>query len=96
MPGNKTFAAKYFNDAGGNYIFNDLDKDQSVPLSFEEVYAKSKQAEYWVNLSNYQYKNELLAMNPSYSKMDIFKKGKLYNIAKRQKAKPTTTLKVGL
>lgn len=96
LPGNKTFAAKYFNDAGGNYIFNDLDKDQSVPLSFEEVYAKSKQAKYWVNLSNYQYKKELLAINPSYSKMDIFKKGKLYNIAKRQKGKANDYFESGV
>ena len=32
-------------------------------MSFEEVFAKSEKAEYWVNIGNHQTKKELLQIN---------------------------------
>lgn len=85
LPGGNSFVAKLINDAGGNYILKDNKETTSVPLSFEEVFIKSKQANFWINISPHQNKKELLTMNPNYTKMDVFNSGKLYMINNREK-----------
>lgn len=83
IPGNSTFVAQYYKDAGSRYVFSDLNSNKAEPLSFEEVYAKAEPAQYWVNLSNHSAKKELLMVNPAYAKMKVFNNGQLYGFAKR-------------
>lgn len=85
LPGGNSFVAKLINDAGGNYILKDNKESTSVPLSFEEVFIKSKQANFWINISPHKNKKELLTLNPNYAKMDVFNSGKLYMINNREK-----------
>lgn len=85
LPGGNSFVAKLINDAGGNYILKDNKESTSVPLSFEEVFIKSKQADFWINISPHKNKKELLTMNANYSKMDVFNSGELYMINNREK-----------
>lgn len=85
LPGGNSFVAKLINDAGGNYILKDNKESTSVPLSFEEVFIKSKQSNFWINISPHKNKKELLTMNLNYSKMDVFNSGKLYMINNREK-----------
>ena len=85
LPGGHSLVAKMIKDAGGNYLLKDNSESSSVPLSFEEVFIKSKKANYWINISPHRNKKELLTMNPNYSKMDVFNSGKLYMINNREK-----------
>lgn len=85
VPGGATFVAQYYQDAGADYIFKNLESAKAEPLSFEEVYTKAASAEYWMNLSNHRFKKELLAVNPAYAKMKVFQTGQLYGMAKREK-----------
>lgn len=85
LPGGNSFVAKLINDAGGNYILKDNKESTSVPLSFEEVFIKSKQANFWINISPHKNKKELLTLNSNYAKMDVFNSGKLYMINNREK-----------
>lgn len=80
MPGGKTQIANYLKDANAEYLFKDNTETKSVPFSFEEVYALSENAEYWVNVGNYSTKKELLAVNPLYEKLNVFNKGKIFSI----------------
>ena len=41
-------------------------------MSFEEVFTKAKDAQFWVNAGNHQTKKELLQINPNYAKMKVF------------------------
>lgn len=85
MAGGKTFVAKYLKDAGASYILKENQETKAVPMSFEEVFVKSKNAYFWVNVGNYRSKKELLAVNPSYQKINAFRNGKIFSLNKRQK-----------
>ena len=56
-----------------------------MPISFEEVFVKSKNAEFWVNVGNYRTKKELIGMNPIYEKLDVYQKGKIFGMNKRRR-----------
>ncbi|WP_312765938.1 ABC transporter substrate-binding protein [Epilithonimonas sp.] len=85
LPGGNSFVARLINDAGGNYILKDSKESSSVPLSFEEVFVKSENVNYWINISPHRNKKELLTLNPNYSKMKVFNSGNLYMINNREK-----------
>jgi iron complex transport system substrate-binding protein len=85
LPGGNSFVARLINDAGGNYILKDNKESTSVPLSFEEVFIKSENVDYWINVSPHQNKKELLTMNPNYSKMKVFNSGRLFMINNGEK-----------
>lgn len=96
MPGGKTFMANYIKDAGGRYILSENNEQKAVPLSFEEVYAKAGQAEYWVNVGNHHARAELLQINPNYAKLQVYQKGKLYTVTAREKAKANDYFESGV
>lgn len=80
MPGGKTQIAHYLNDANSNYIFKDNQETKAIPMTFEEVYAFSETANYWVNVGNYSTKKELLMANPNYKELNVFKNGQIFSI----------------
>lgn len=95
MAGGKSYVAHYLQDANVQYLFKNIQDEKAVPLSFEEVFVKSQEAKYWVNLGNYKTKKELLAMNPSYEKLPVFKSGKIYSMTKRQKGEANDVFEQG-
>ena len=72
-------------DANAKYINAENSDSKAVLLSFEEVFAKSQNAEFWVNVGNHQFKKELLQINPNYTKMNVYHHGKLYTVSGREK-----------
>ena len=87
MPGGKSYVAQLLKDAGANYLWQDNSDFGSLPLSFEQVYAKAKDADYWINLSTLKSKKELLAFESRYSEFNAVKKGNLYNNTKTTNSK---------
>lgn len=85
MAGGKTFIAHYLKDANANYILNNNKEKKSIPMTFEQIFALSQNADYWVNIGYYNSKNELLNSNINYQKLNVFNKGKLYSMEKRKK-----------
>ena len=49
IPGGKSFAAAYIRDAGGTYLWEDLDSREAVPLDLEAIYARAASADLWIN-----------------------------------------------
>ncbi|WP_223559149.1 ABC transporter substrate-binding protein [Chryseobacterium lathyri] len=87
LPGGKTSVANYITDANASYIMKDNKEEKSLTMSFEEVYAKSGQVQYWINAGNHTSKKEMLAGNPFYGKLEVFNKGKIYTVAGKEKLK---------
>lgn len=80
VPGGKSFMAHLLSDAGADYYFKDNNKPGSIPLSFEEVFAKAGQADYWLNLFiQINTRKELLAFDERYALFKAFQNGHLYN-----------------
>lgn len=96
MPGGKTHLANYVSDAGGKYILAENNDEKAVPMSFEEVLAKSKDATVWLNAGNHPAKKSLLTVNPNYSNMNVFKKGKIYAVTAREKDKSNDFFESGV
>lgn len=96
MPGGKTQLARLLKDAGGEYILKDNTEDKAVPMSFEEVYVKAKNARFWVNAGNHSTKKSLLMMNPGYQKLEVFNRGKIYSISGREKGSANDYFESGM
>ena len=96
LPGGKSGFAQFISDANANYINEENQDSKAVPMNFEEVFAKSGNAEYWVNVGNHQTKKDLLQINPNYTKMNVFNSGKLYTISGREVGKSNDYFESGV
>ncbi len=96
LPGGKTNLAQFISDANANYINAENQDSKAVPLSFEEVFSKSQKANFWVNVGNHQNKKELLQINPSYAKMNVFNNGKLYTVSGKERGKSNDYFESGV
>lgn len=96
MPGGKTFTANYIADANAHYILRDNTEEKAVTMSFEEVFAKSKNIQFWVNAGNHLSKKEMLNINPFYGKLDVFNKGKIYGVSGKEEQKANDFFESGV
>ena len=48
VAGGNSYSARFYNDAGADYIWNDLIHNGSKPFTFERVYAKALDTQYWL------------------------------------------------
>lgn len=83
MPGGKTQLANYLRDAGASYILKDTSEEKAVPMSFEEVMAYGKTADFWVNAGNHLTRTEMSAINGNYQAVSAFQKGRVYSVSGR-------------
>ncbi|MFY1046654.1 ABC transporter substrate-binding protein [Chryseobacterium sp. GP-SGM7] len=96
LPGGKTFTANYIADANANYILQDNTEEKAVTMSFEEVFSKAKNIQFWVNAGNHLSKKEMLSINPFYGKLEVFNKGKMYGVSGREKLKANDFFESGV
>lgn len=87
LPGGKTITANFIKDANADYILKNNDKSNAVTMTFEEVYAISKSAKFWINAGNHSSKTSLLSINPFYDKLDVFRSGKIFSVTAKEKNK---------
>ncbi len=80
MPGGNSYVAKYLNDAGANYLWNDDNTSGSLPLSFEVILERAANADYWLNFSQ-SWRNvpDILNADNRYGDFQAVKIGNLYN-----------------
>jgi iron complex transport system substrate-binding protein len=81
VPGVSSYVALFHSDAGANYIFKDLPGTGSVQLSFEQVFEKAADADFW--LLKYGTKkpmtyDDLRSEYKPYSNFAAFKNHKIY------------------
>lgn len=79
VPGGRSFMARLINDAHANYIWRDDTLSGSLTLSFEEVYKKAKNADFWLNVSMCNNKKQIVAQDYRYADFLAYKKSKIYN-----------------
>jgi iron complex transport system substrate-binding protein len=86
MPGGKSYIARLVADANGDYLWKDDDRAGSIPLSFEQVYARAAEGDYWINLSMAGSRSVLLQMDRRYGGFAAFRSGRMYNNTKNKNA----------
>lgn len=87
VPGGKSFASTLFRDANASYIWKENNETGSLHLSFEQVYNKAKDADFWLNMALVRSKQELQAQEARYAEFKAFKTGQLYNNIKNMNSK---------
>jgi len=96
LPGGNTALAHFISDANASYILKNNTEEKAVTMSFEEVFAKAGAVQYWINAGNHPSKKEMLTMNPVYSKLNVFNKGKIYVVTGKEKGKANDFFESGV
>lgn len=78
-PGGASYFAKLIKDAGGQYIFENDKRNESIPLSIEEVFSSAAHAEIWLNPNNYSNRNEMLGADQRISSFKPYNDARIYN-----------------
>lgn len=87
VPAGKSYIANLLSDAGANYYWYDDIHTGSLPLSFESVYLKAKDCDFWINLYNVNSKKELIGYDERYELFKAYRMNHLYNNNKIQNPK---------
>jgi ABC-type Fe3+-hydroxamate transport system, periplasmic component len=80
VPGGNSTVAKLIHDAGANYIFKDDKHNGSIPMSFETVFEKGENADFWLIKYNQVKDKSYNELKEEYSPYSNFRPFKTRNI----------------
>lgn len=83
-PQGDSWMALYFKDAQADYIWKDSKGTGSLALSFEEVYEKAENADFWINPGQFETLESLKSSNPHYSQFNSFKNASVYSLTEQK------------
>lgn len=78
LPAGKSFVARFLKDANVNYLWKDSKGKGSLSLSFESVFDKAQNAEFWIAPGYFSSKEQLLQSNKIYTKFSAFTNNNIY------------------
>jgi iron complex transport system substrate-binding protein len=84
VPGGRSFAACFLRDAGAQYPWQSSENSGSLPLSFEEVYARVLEADCWIQPDAGASLQAIAAADKRYQDLRAFRQGEVYLRNKRQ------------
>lgn len=79
VPGTKSYMYNIISDAGAKFIIDDNQEEGSLTMNFENVFEKSIEADYWINLELVSSKKDILAFDERLKEFKSFKNDKIYN-----------------
>lgn len=82
LPGGKNWAATFYHDAGGAYLWDQDTTSGWLELSFESVYNTANDADFWIGTSTINSKAELRGQDNRYESFLPLKEDKVYNYSK--------------
>ncbi|MDB9312296.1 ABC transporter substrate-binding protein [Spirulina sp. CS-785/01] len=80
VAGAESYVGQFLRDAGANYLWSDLDIAGSSPKDFEAVFARAKDAEYWLNVSqDWQSREDMVAADARYQMFTALQEDRVFN-----------------
>ena len=79
LPAGDSFVAQFLEDANVNYLWKNTKGKGSLSLSFESVFEKGINADYWIAPGYFSSKEQMLSSNKLYEKFTAFKEDKIYS-----------------
>lgn len=79
MPVGESYAAILLRDAGADYLWSDLAGTGAMPIDFEVVVERAKNADFWLNVGFASDLAGLTAMDPRYADFKAYQEGKVFN-----------------
>ncbi len=78
LPAGDSFVAQFLKDANLNYLWQDSKGKGSLSLSFESVFDKGANADFWIAPGYFSSKKQLLKSNELYNQFKAFKTDNIY------------------
>lgn len=78
LPGGQNYAAQLINDAGGNYLWANDSSTGFLELSFESVYEKAQEANYWIGVGSHASLQALEENDHRYVNFKAFQTGEVF------------------
>lgn len=78
LPAGESFVAQYLTDANVNYLWKESKGKGSLSLSFESVFDKGQEADFWIAPGYFTTKDQMLKSNDHYKNFKAFKNNKIY------------------
>ncbi|WP_339883888.1 ABC transporter substrate-binding protein [Polaribacter vadi] len=78
LPAGESFVAQFLIDANLDYLWKNTEGKGSLSLSFESVFDKGQNADYWITPGYFSSKEQLLNSNDIYKKFNAFQNDKIY------------------
>jgi iron complex transport system substrate-binding protein len=80
MAGGQGYLARFLADAGADYLWAGEGGTASMPLSFETVYERAAEADFWLpNTTTFHSISDVLAQNERYGDFAAVQNGQVYN-----------------
>lgn len=83
VSGGQSYAAQLLADAGAMYLWADDTSTGSLPLSFEEVFERARDADFWLNPGMWKSLADGKAEDERFTQFAAFQKGNVFNNNKR-------------
>lgn len=84
LPAGESFTANLFKDANTNYLWKNSKGQGSLILSFESVFDKAKDADFWIGSGYFTSLNDLANSNNHYTEFNSFKNHNVFTFSKRR------------
>lgn len=81
LPQGDSWAAVFIKDANADYLWKDSKGTGSASLSFEAVFDKAQNADFWIAPGDYSSIKQLLDSNPHYGQFKAMQKKQVYSFA---------------
>jgi len=78
LPAGESFVAQFLTDANVDYLWKNSEGKGSLSLSFESVFEKAKNADFWIAPGYFSSKEQLLKSNALYAEFAAFKNDQIY------------------
>ncbi|MHB0756294.1 ABC transporter substrate-binding protein [Polaribacter sp. M15] len=78
LPAGNSFVAQYLKDANLNYLWKNTEGKGSLSLSFESVFDKAHNSDYWIAPGYFLSKEQMIRSNKLYAKFKAFQENAIY------------------
>lgn len=78
LPAGESFVAQFLKDANLEYLWKNTKGKGSLSLSFESVFDKAQNTDFWIAPGYFSTKEQMIQNNKIYSEFNAFKNDKIY------------------
>ncbi|VAW10139.1 Vitamin B12 ABC transporter, substrate-binding protein BtuF [hydrothermal vent metagenome] len=81
LPGGKSWAATFLEDANANYLWKETQETGSISLSWESVLETGQEADFWIGPAQFTTYESMSEASPHYEQFNAFKKRQVFTFA---------------
>jgi iron complex transport system substrate-binding protein len=84
LPKGTSWGCQLLNQANSDYLWKETKGTGSLALSFETVFEKAKEADFWITSGQFATLNEMTNANPHYNQFKAFQNKNVYSFTRKK------------